>query len=33
LHEKNPKGFMKGFWKNLNIGIRKDDRWRICGYR
>lgn len=26
LHEKNPKGFMKGFWKNLNIGIRKDDR-------
>jgi hypothetical protein len=26
LHEENPKGFMKGFWKNLNVGFRKEDK-------
>ena len=26
LHENNPKGFFKGFWKNLNIGFRKDNK-------
>ena len=26
LHEDNPKGFMRGFWKNLNIGFRKEEK-------
>ena len=26
LHEDNPRGFMKGFWKNLNIGFVKEDK-------
>lgn len=23
LHENTPQGFFKGFWKNLNVGIRR----------
>lgn len=26
LHKDNPKGFMKSFWRNLNIGFGKEDK-------
>lgn len=26
LHKNNPQGFFKSFWRNLNIGFRKEDK-------